>query len=206
MITLVIADDHPVVRAGLRAVFDGDLALRVIAETANADDAVTIAKTHRPDVVTMDLRFGEGTSGAEATRRLRALPEPPAVLVVTNYDNDADILDAIEAGASGYLLKDAPPEDLLRAVRDAAAGKSVLAPAVADRIRRRAEGATFSLTSREREVLELVGEGLTNAQIGQHLHLSLPTVKSHLAHVFGKLGVSNRTAALARAREAGILR
>lgn len=208
MINVLIADDHPIVRSGLRAVFEGDREIAIIGEVARAEDAVATAKVGSPqvDLVTMDLRFGGGMSGAEATRLLRALHKPPAVLVLTNYDNDVDILEAIEAGASGYLLKDAPPAALIAAVKDAAAGRTVLAPLVADRLEQRRSRPDVSLTAREREVVELVADGLTNQQVCDRLVLSQPTVKSHLAHIYGKLGVSSRTAAVAKARELGMLR
>ncbi len=124
MIRIVIADDHPVVRAGIRALLDAEDDLEVIREAATADDAVLLAEQLAPDLVLMDLQFADGPRGAEATRRLRALDDPPHVLVLTNYDTDADILTAIEAGASGYLLKDAPPDELVAAVRAAAAGRA----------------------------------------------------------------------------------
>lgn len=205
MIRVLIADDHPIVRSGLRAVFEGDPEIEIVDEVGRAEDAVRHAR-RAIDVVTMDLRFGDGMSGAEATRQLRALKEPPAVLVLTNYDNDVDILEAIEAGASGYLLKDAPPAALISAVKDAAAGRTVLAPVVADRLQQRRNRPEVTLTSREREVLDLAAAGLGNRRIGEELFLSQPTVKSHLAHIYGKLNVSSRTAAVARARELGILR
>lgn len=205
MIRVLIADDHPIVRSGLRAVFEGDPEIEIVDEVGRAEDAVRHAR-RAIDVVTMDLRFGDGMSGAEATRQLRALKEPPAVLVLTNYDNDVDILQAIEAGASGYLLKDAPPAALISAVKDAAAGRTVLAPVVADRLQQRRNRPDVTLTAREREVLDLAAAGLGNRQIGEELFLSQPTVKSHLAHIYGKLNVSSRTAAVARARELGILR
>lgn len=208
MIRVLIADDHPIVRSGLRAVLDADPAISIVGEVGVAADAVAAARGAQPriDLVTMDLRFADGISGAEATRRLRALTDPPAVLVLTNYDNDVDILEALEAGASGYLLKDAPPSALISAVYDAAAGRTVLAPVVADRLQQRESRSDVSLTGREREVLELVAEGLTNQQICSRLFLGQPTVKSHLAHIYGKLGVSSRTAAVAKARELGVLR
>lgn len=208
MIRVLIADDHPIVRSGLRAVLAAEPAIVIADEVGKAAEAVGRVRSapERIDVVTMDLRFADGLSGAGATRALRTLPDPPAVLVLTNYDSDVDILEAIEAGASGYLLKDAPPSDLIRAVLDAAAGRTALAPVVADRLLERRRRPEASLTPREREVLGLVAAGLSNRQIGERLFLSQPTVKSHLAHCYGKLGVSSRTAALAHARELGLIR
>lgn len=205
MIRIVLADDHPVVRAGLRALLETEADLEVLGEAGTPEEAVRLGGRLRPDLVLMDLRFGEEAGGgAQATRRLRALPEPPRVLVLTNYDTDADILGAVEAGASGYLLKDAPPAELLAAVRAAAAGRTALAPAVSARLGARERGT--ALSARETEVLSLVAAGRTNAEIGRALFLSEATVKSHLVHAYTKLGVSSRTAAVAKAREAGLLR
>ena len=153
----------------------------------------------------MDLQFPGAMQGAEATRRIRSHAGAPRVLVLTNYDTDADILGAIEAGASGYLLKDAPPAELVAAVRAAAVGESALAPAVSTRLNASRE-AGDRLTAREAEVLTLVAEGRSNRDIGRALFLSEATVKSHLVHIFTKLGVGSRTAAVARARELGAIR
>ncbi|GAA2459517.1 response regulator [Agromyces soli] len=208
MIRLMLADDHPVVRAGIRAMLEADPELVVVAEAGTAAEAIRLAGESGDggiDLVLMDLQFPGELQGAEATRRIRALPRPPRVLVLTNYDTDADILGAIEAGASGYLLKDAPPEELLAAVRLAAAGETALAPAVSSRLAA-ADGAEQRLTAREAEVLTLVAEGRSNREIGRALFLSEATVKSHLVHIFTKLDVGSRTAAVARARELGAIR
>ena len=206
MIRIVLADDHPVVRAGLRAILSGDADLEVIGEAATPDDAVALATELAPDVVLMDLQFGTDQTGADATRRIRALPEPPPVLVLTNYDTDGDILGAVEAGASGYLLKDAPPDELIAAIRAAAGGETALAPAIAGRLLARMRAPQLSLSARETEVLQLVADGAPNSLIAQGLHISDATVKSHLVHIYSKLGVSSRTAAVAAARDAGVLR
>lgn len=206
MIRIVLADDHPVVRAGLRAMLSGDADLDVIGEASTPDDAVAFATDLRPDVVLMDLRFGAGPTGADATRRIRGLADPPAVLVLTNYDTDGDILGAVEAGASGYLLKDAPPAELVAAIRAAAAGETALAPAIAGRLLARMRSPQLSLSVRESEVLQLVAEGASNGLIAQRLYISDATVKSHLVHIYSKLGVSSRTAAVAAARDVGLLR
>ena len=160
----------------------------------------------------MDLRFGAGaegtlvSTGADATAAIkRTMKNPPNVLVVTNYDTDADILGAIEAGAVGYLLKDAPPADLLAAVRSAAEGDSTLSPVVANRLMTRVRTPRTSLTPRELEVLKLVAAGSSNRDIGKVLFLSEATVKSHLVHIYDKLGVRSRTSAVAAAREQGVL-
>ncbi|MFF5637752.1 response regulator [Streptomyces sp. NPDC012825] len=205
-IRLLLADDHPVVRAGLRAVLDTEPDFAVVAEAASAERAVELAAAGGVDVVLMDLQFGAGMHGSEATAAITAAPGGPKVLVLTTYDTDADILAAVEAGASGYLLKDAPPEELAAAVRTAAAGQSALAPAVAHRLMDRMRTPAEALTKRELEVLQLVGEGLSNAQISKALFLSQATVKSHLVHVFAKLGVDSRTAAVATATARRLIR
>lgn len=207
-IRLLLADDHPVVRAGLRAVLDTEPDFSVVAEAATAEAAVERAAAGGVDVVLMDLQFTVGAlHGSEATAAITARgPGAPRVLVLTTYDTDADILAAVEAGASGYLLKDAPPEELAAAVRTAAAGRSALAPAVAHRLMHRMRTPGETLTKRELEVLELVGEGLSNQQISKRLFLSQATVKSHLVHVFAKLGVESRTAAVAEARARRLIR
>ncbi|PVE79413.1 response regulator [Microbacterium testaceum] len=206
MIRVVIADDHPVVRAGVRALLDAEDDIVVVGEAATPDEAVALAETHAPELVLMDLQFGDRASGTEATRRVRALAAPPYVLVLTNYDTDGDILGAVEAGASGYLLKDAPPDELLAGVRAAAAGQSALAPAIAGRLLARLREPRVTLSAREIEVLQLVSRGASNAEVAARLHITDATVKSHLAHVFSKLGVTSRTAAVASARGLGILR
>lgn len=206
MIRIVLADDHPVVRTGLRAMLAGDPDLDVIGEATAPDDAVALAAELAPDVVLMDLQFGAEQTGADATRRIRALPNPSAVLVLTNYDTDSDILGAVEAGASGYLLKDAPPDELIAAIRAAAEGETALAPAIAGRLLARMRSPQPSLSARETEVLRLVADGATNNEIAARLHISDATVKSHLVHIYTKLGVSSRTAAVATARDTGLLR
>ncbi|UQN15509.1 response regulator [Gulosibacter sp. ACHW.36C] len=203
MTRVVICDDHPVVRAGLRAVLAHADGLDVIGEAASADEAVALAPG--ADVVTMDLRLGEGGDGVDATARIRALPSPPTVLILTNYDTDNHILTAIEAGACGYLLKDAPPERLVRAVQRAAAGENVMDADILERLVGTLRAPRIHLTPREADVLAQLATGATNQTIGERLHLSPTTVKSHLAAIYGKLGVSSRTAAVSRARDQGLL-
>ncbi|WP_328379231.1 response regulator transcription factor [Streptomyces sp. NBC_00440] len=205
-IRLLLADDHPVVRAGLRAVLDTEPGFRVAGEASTAERAVELAASGEFDVVLMDLQFGAGMHGAEATAAIAAVEGAPRVLVLTTYDTDADILAAVEAGASGYLLKDAPPEELAAAVRTAAAGRSALAPAVAHRLMDRMRAPGESLTRRELEVLQLVGDGLSNQQISKALFLSQATVKSHLVHIYAKLGVDSRTSAVATASARRLIR
>ncbi|AKK09930.1 response regulator transcription factor [Corynebacterium testudinoris] len=212
MIRVLLADDHEIVRMGLRAVLEDAEDIEVVGEVATAEAAIAAAQAGGIDVLLMDLRFGagvEGTrvmNGAEATAEIKAsMAKPPKVLVVTNYDTDADILGAIEAGAVGYMLKDAPPVELLAAVRSAAEGDSALSPVVADRLMTRVRTPRTSLTPRELEVLKLVSEGSSNREIGHTLMLSEATVKSHLVHIYDKLGVRSRTSAVAAAREQGML-
>ncbi|WP_067574604.1 LuxR C-terminal-related transcriptional regulator [Nocardia acidivorans] len=212
MIRILLADDHAIVRAGLRALLDSGVAesdsggdIDVVGEVATAEEAVAFCSTTAVDLVLMDLRFGPGKSGADATAALRELPDPPNVLVVTNYDTDADILGAIEAGAVGYILKDTPPSELLAAVRSAAEGESVLSPSVASRLMTRVRKPDTTLSPREIEVLRLVADGHSNREIGRRLFLSETTVKSHLVHIYAKLGVKSRTSAVARARERGAI-
>ena len=208
MIRIVVADDHPIVRTGIIALFAPEDDIDVVAEAATPDEAVAAAERMSPDVVLMDLQFGASANsgGADATRRIRALDAAPYVLVLTNYDSDRDILGAVEAGASGYLLKDAPPHELITAVRAAAAGESALAPVIATRLMDRMRAPQASMSARELQVLELVAAGCSNSDIAAELFVSDTTVKSHLAHIFTKLGVSSRTAAVSRARERGLLR
>ena len=208
MIRLLIADDHPIVRAGLLALFGLEHDFTVVAEAGTPDEAIELAVHTNPDVVLMDLQFGsrQTTTGADATRRIRAVEAPPYVLVLTNYDSDSDILTAVEAGASGYLLKDSPPHELIAAVRAAAAGESALAPVIASRLLDRMRAPQISLSSREIQVLELVAAGRSNTEVADELFISETTVKSHLAHIFSKLNVTSRTGAVSAARGQGILR
>lgn len=205
-IRLLLADDHPVVRAGLRAVLEGEPDFEVVGEAPTAQRAVELAAGTEVDVVLMDLQFGGGMGGSEATALITARPGAPRVLILTTYDSDVDILTAIEAGATGYLLKDAPPDELAAAVRTAAAGKSALAPEIAQRLMDRVRTPAEVLSLREVEVLQLVAEGLSNQQVSERLFLSQATVKSHLVHIYTKLGVDSRTAAVATATARGLLR
>lgn len=211
MIRVLLADDHEIVRMGLRAVLESADDIEIVGEADTAENAVRAVGETAVDVVLMDLRFGAGLAGrdvdngARATGRIRSLPDPPNVLVVTNYDTDAEILGAVEAGAVGYLLKDAPPVELISAVRSAATGTTVLSGAVAHRLERREKDPATSLSTRELEVLQAVAAGKSNRDIGTELFLSEATVKSHLAHVYDKLGVRSRTSAVAAARRAGML-
>ena len=205
-IRIVLVDDHPVVRAGIRGMLTGEADLAIVGEAENGRQAVQLAAALQPDVILMDLRMPE-RDGVAAIAELRALGVRGGVLVLTTYDTDADILRAVEAGATGYLLKDAPREELYRAVRGTERGEAVLAPSVAARLmlRVRADG-TEGLSARELEVLTLVADGATNQAVARVLHISVATVKSHLIHIFSKLGVSDRTAAVTMALERGMIR
>jgi DNA-binding NarL/FixJ family response regulator len=203
-ITVLIADDHPIVRDGLRGIFTGR-GFEVVGEAAHGAEAVALAERLRPDVVLMDLRM-PGTDGVTAITELARLGNPARVLVLTTYDTDSDVLPAIEAGATGYLLKDAPREDLYRAVEAAARGEAVLSPAVASRLLgRMREPVREALSQRELEVLTLVARGSTNKEAAKKLFISEATVKTHLIHVYAKLGVKDRAAAVAVAFERGLL-
>jgi DNA-binding NarL/FixJ family response regulator len=203
VIRLVIVDDHPVVRDGLR----GMLAcpdFEVVGEAASGDEAVAVVMALDPDVVLMDLRM-PGSDGLSAIERLRV--HPCRVLVLTTYDTDRDVLPAIKAGATGYLLKDTPRDELHRAIRAAHAGEAVLSPAVATRLLGQVrEPALDPLSARELDVLALVAKGSTNRAVAAALFISEATVKTHLLHVYAKLGVGDRAAAVAVAYERGLLR
>ncbi|GAA3824778.1 MULTISPECIES: response regulator [Amycolatopsis] len=205
MITLVLADDHPVVRDGLRGIFTAEHGFEVLGEAADGAEAVALAERVRPDVVLMDLRM-PGTDGVHAIGELARRGNPARVLVLTTYDTDSDVLPAIEAGATGYLLKDAPREELFRAVRAAARGEAVLSPAVATRLMGQVRApAREELSQREIEVLTLVARGGTNKDAAAKLFISEATVKTHLLHAYAKLGVKDRAAAVALALRRGLI-
>jgi DNA-binding NarL/FixJ family response regulator len=205
MITLLIVDDHPVVRDGLRGMFAGTGEFEVLGEAADGTEALTLADRLRPDVVLMDLRM-PGMDGVRAINGLRERGLPSRVLVLTTYDTDSDVLPAIEAGATGYLLKDAPREELFRAVRAAARGEAVLSPSVATRlIGQMRAPAQEPLSQRELEVLGLIAGGRTNREAAAHLFISEATVKTHLMHIYAKLGVNDRAAAVGEAFDRGLL-
>ena len=204
-IRLLIVDDHPVVRDGLRGMLASEADFEVVGEAASGAEAVLLTERERPDVVLMDLQM-PGVDGATATAEIAARFPDTRVLVLTTYDTDADILRAVEAGATGYLLKDTPRERLFPAIRSAARGETVLAPTVATRlVNRMRVPAEEALTSREIEVLELVARGSSNADVAASLFISEATVKTHLLHIFAKLGVDDRTAAVVSALERGII-
>ena len=204
-IRVVVADDHPIVRQGMVALLQDEPDIEVVADVADGRAALSAVLAEDPDVVLMDLRMPV-MDGVEATRAVRERRPRTAVLVVTTYDTDEAIVRAVEAGAAGYMLKDAPTEDLVDAVRRAAAGETVLAPPITKRLAERAHNVSpDSLTSREIAVLREVANGNTNAVIAERLHIGEATVKTHLIHIYDKLAVSDRAAAVARAYEKGFL-
>ncbi|AZH80183.1 DNA-binding response regulator [Microbacterium sp. Y-01] len=204
-ISVLLVDDHPIVRAGVRSLFDQRDDVRVVGEAASGEEAVALARHLHPDVVLCDLRLGTGLDGVQTTAVLRSLDPAPAVLILTTFDRDAEILGAIEAGAAGYLLKDIAPEEIVRAVRQAASGGPVLTPELSDRMGRVLRAPRVRLTERERDVLRLLGTGASNREIAKTLFVTEATVKTHLVHVFEKLGADSRSRAIAIARETGLL-
>jgi DNA-binding NarL/FixJ family response regulator len=204
-ITLLVADDHPVVRDGLSSMFALDPGFEVLGQASDGAEAIRLAKALDPDVILMDLRM-PGMDGLTAITELAKQGISTHVLVLTTYDTDSYVLPAIEAGATGYLLKDAPRAELLRAVRAAALGQAVLSPSVATRLMSRVRPSSAELLSqRELEVLALVAAGNTNREAAAGLFISEATVKSHLLNIYGKLGVSDRAAAVAEAFHRGLL-
>ncbi|WIG17782.1 response regulator [Kocuria rosea] len=200
-IHVLLVDDHPVVRAGLRALLEGFGGITVTAEAGEGQEALRALADADPavDVVVMDLQMGRGMDGIEATRRITARNGPP-VLILTTYDAQADILAAMSAGATGYLLKDAPSDAVRQAVQAAAAGQPVLSPTVTAQLVRRVTAPATALTAREIEILQRLATGATNRQLARALFISEATVKTHLVHIYDKLGVDNRTQAVDRAR------
>ena len=208
-IRIVVADDHPIVRAGIVGLLDQAPGIEVVGEAADGAEAVELAASEHPDLVLMDLRM-PGVDGASATASIVAAGHGTRVLVLTTYETDDHILAAIEAGASGYLLKAAPQAEILAGIRAVAAGETVLAPSIAAKLvsRVRADAASVAppaLSPREREVLALVAAGRSNPEIARDLYIGEATVKTHLLHAFEKLGVNDRTRAVTRAMELGLL-
>ena len=204
-IRVLIVDDHPVVREGLRGMLTGEPDIEVAGEAGSGNEAVARAAAESYDVFLVDLRMPDG-DGVSAIAGIRRCQPDAGVIVLTTYQSDRDILRAVEAGATGYLLKDASRADLVAAIRSAARGESAMSPAVATRLMNRMrEPAGGSLSPRETQVLGLVARGLTNAEVGERLFISEATVKTHLLRIFGKLGVSDRTAAVTRALDRDLL-
>jgi DNA-binding NarL/FixJ family response regulator len=205
MIRVLIVDDHPVVRDGLRGVIDGEPDMRVVGEAGHGAEALARVAADPVDVVLMDLRMPI-MGGVEAIGQLRRRAPSVRVLVLTTFDTDRDVLPAIEAGATGYLLKDTPRDELLRAVRAAHRGEAVLSPAVAGRLMGQVRTQTQDqLSNRELEVLRLVAAGFTNREAAQKLFISEATVKTHLLHVYAKLEVRDRASAVAAGYQRGLL-
>jgi DNA-binding NarL/FixJ family response regulator len=205
MIRVLLCDDHAVVRAGLRALLSSAPEIEIVGEAASGEEALAAVARHRPDVVLMDLQLGSGIDGVETTRRLTAAADPPRVLVLTTYDTDADITRAIEAGATGYLLKAERPDELFTAITAAAQGRTTLSAPIATRVMARLRAPQPTLTARERDILAQLAQGLGNREIAQALFISEATVKTHLSRVYAKLGVDNRAAAVATAKEQRLL-
>jgi len=202
-IRLAIADDDPMVRTGLRLLFGGSPDIEIVAEAADGAEALTVAEAHWPDVILMDIRMPK-VDGLTATQRIRRRPDPPQVIVLTTFNADEYVLEALRGGASGFLLKDTPPREIIQAVRTVAAGASTLSPAVIRGLidyvadpasgSRRAHARTRlgELTDREREVALALGHGWSNAEISERLRMSVPTVKGHVSRLLAKLALNNR--------------
>lgn len=211
-IRLMMVDDHPVVRAGLRALLEADDQIEVLAEVGSGTEALRMldelaaSEEGAPDLVLMDLNLGHGIGGIETTRTLRQRHPSVQVLAVTTFDAEADIVGALEAGATGYVLKDSPTQALIDAAREAAAGRSVLSPEVQQRLVRRMTHPATALSPRETEILAALATGATNREVAKALFISESTVKTHLVHLYGKLGVDSRTAAIRVARERRLIR
>ncbi len=205
-IRVLLVDDHPVVRDGLRGILADEPGISVVGEAGNGDEALALVDRLHPDLLLLDLRM-PALDGVGTIKALAARNSPSKVLVLTTYDTDDLVVAAIEAGATGYLLKDAPRDDLIRAVRASVRGEAVLSPAVASRLMGRVrQPADETLSARELEVLRLVAQGNANREVASRLFISEATVKTHLLHIYAKLGVSDRAAAVAVAYERGHLR
>jgi DNA-binding NarL/FixJ family response regulator len=216
MIRVVVVDDQELVRAGFTALLDADPGIEVVAEAGDGRTAVELARRHRLDVMLMDIRMPV-TNGIEATRQIRALSEPPEVLILTTFDTDENAFDALEAGAAGFLVKDTPPAHLLTAIRAAAAGGAVISPATTRRLVDHLVAARLArerpvprqldaLTEREREVLVLLARGCSNREISARLQIAELTTKTHVSRVLTKLGLTSRVQAAAMAYETGLVR
>jgi DNA-binding NarL/FixJ family response regulator len=204
-IRVLIVDDHPVVRSGMRTLLSASPCIEVVGEASTGEEGVALTRSTEPDVVLSDLRLGTGLDGVGLTRAVRASHPEVAVLIITTFDHDADIVRAVEAGAAGYLLKDVLLEEIVTAIRAAAAGETVLSPQLTQRVVESMRTARRPLSERELEVLTLVADGLSNDEIAKELFVSRATVKTHLGHLFGKLGADSRTGAVATARRLGLL-
>lgn len=204
-VRILLCDDHAVVRAGLLALLGSEPDIEVVGEAGSGEEAVALTAKLAPDVVLMDLQLGEGIDGVETTRRIVAGTAGAHVLVLTTYDTDADITRAIEAGATGYLLKAERPEELFAAIRSAAQGRTTLSPPVASRVMARMRAPLPTLTDRERDILGQLSQGLGNRDIARALFISEATVKTHLGRIYDKLGVDTRAGAVSVAKEQRLL-
>ncbi|GAA1863106.1 response regulator [Brevibacterium marinum] len=204
-IRVILVDDHPVVRAGLRSVIDAPEHIAVVGEAGSGEEALSLVDELAPDVVLCDLRLGEGIDGIEVTKRLNARPSKPAVLILTTFDNDSEIVAALNAGAAGYLLKDINPEDISTAIEKASRGETYLPTEISSKVVAAMRNPGPKLTRRERDVIKLLATGASNAQIAQELFVTEATVKSHLVNVFTKLGVDSRSRAIRVAEDQGLV-
>lgn len=204
-VRVLLVDDHPIVRAGVRSLIDRREDIAVVGEAASGEEAIALARHLQPDVVLCDLRLGDGLDGVQTTRQLRAEHPAPAVIILTTFDRDAEILGAIEAGAAGYLLKDVAPDEIVQAIRRAAGGGLVLSPELSERVVAVSRAPRVRLTERELDVLRLLDTGSSNREIAKTLFVTEATVKTHLVHIFEKLGADSRARAIAIARDTGIL-
>ena len=205
MIKVLLVDDHPIARTGLRALLANYPEISVLGEASSGEEAVAITQRDPADVVLCDLRLGDGMNGVATTAALRALPNPPQVLILTTFDKDAEIIQCIEAGAAGYLLKDVSSQTIIDSIRQAAAGQLVLAPEMTQRVLAGMRRPKVELTQRESEVLQQLATGASNKQIAKTLFVSEATVKTHLVHIFDKLQASSRTGAIHAAKDLGLL-
>lgn len=203
-VRVLLLDDHPIVRAGLRAVLES-AGLAVVAEAAGGEEALTLARHSRPDVVLCDLRLGEGMDGVATTAALGRLSPAPAVVILSTYDSEADVVGAVRAGALGYVRKGEPPERIVAAIEAAARGESSLAPDLTARVMRGMRSSHPQLTNRELEVLRHLGTGESNRDIARALFVSEATVKTHLVHIFTKLDVDSRSRAVHEGRRRGLI-
>lgn len=204
-IRVILVDDHPVVRAGLRSVIDAPDHIAVVGEASSGEEALAVVDELAPDVVMCDLRLGDGIDGIEVTKRLNAMEQKPAVLILTTFDNDSEIVSALNAGAAGYLLKDINPEDISTAIEKASRGETYLPPEISSKVIAAMRNPGPKLTRRERDVVKLLATGASNAQIAQELFVTEATVKSHLVNVFTKLGVDSRSRAIRVAEDQGLV-
>lgn len=205
-VRILLCDDHVIVRAGLLALLDSAAGIEVVGEASTGEEALALSAKLRPDLVLMDLQLGAGIDGVEATRRLTSAPgDGPRVLVLTTYDTDADVTRAMQAGATGYLLKAERPEEFFAAIHAAAQGRMALSPPIATRVMANMRSPRPTLTDREREILAQLARGLGNREIAKALFISEATVKTHLGRIYAKLDVDTRAAAVAVAKEQRLL-